>query len=311
MIIKAPTRLHLGLIHPSCPQLFSTSEHERCYGGLGLMLDRPSIEIRINRSYNWTVDGHLSPRVAYYIKRLRSHFSCLDDNPRKVTVLACPDIHIGLGVGTQLALAVGTSILYSQDYKVSTIELAKLLFRGKRSGIGVHGFDYGGMIVEYGKHFEQSISPLVSCIRLPPEWCIMLLRPHHIKQRWFGSKERKVLADYKYYDADRIMHLLELGILPAARMGDFKIFSELVYEYNYLCGLPFKRYQNGEHSLEASEIMLYLKKLGLIGCGQSSWGPTVYAIVENEYFANKLARLLNKHFLIDVSSISSGYEIIV
>ncbi|MEM4360249.1 MAG: hypothetical protein QXT45_06935 [Candidatus Bilamarchaeaceae archaeon] len=310
MRIRAPSRLHLGLIRTSCSRMDEVQRNRRYYGGIGLMVDSPEIEVCVNKSHIWTIRGQSVDRVLGYIKRIISRRYC-EDRPLSILVEKCPDTHVGLGVGTQLALAVGIAILSSNsnhDYKVSTTELAKLLLRGKRSAVGAYGFSYGGMIVEYGKDSEQSISPLVSCVRLPLDWRIILLRSHCVHhKKWFGKKENEAINGSVSYDYVRLVRLIEMEILPAASMGDFKRFSHAIFEYNYLCGVPFKRYQGGDYAPETEEMLSYIRSLGIYGCGQSSWGPTAFAFVENNFIAARIGRLLGNRFSVHVTNISSGY----
>ena len=72
--------------------------------------------------------------------------------PARFEILHAPPEHAGLGVGTQLSLAV-TRVLTAMAgvETISIADLADLSERGLRSGIGLHGFVHGGLIVDGGR----------------------------------------------------------------------------------------------------------------------------------------------------------------
>src|SRR5512137_2926528 len=58
--------------------------------------------------------------------------------------------HVGLGSGTQLALAVGTALAQLGGLKLSVTELSSIMKRGVHSGIGIATFQHGGFVVDGG-----------------------------------------------------------------------------------------------------------------------------------------------------------------
>ena len=89
-----------------------------------------------------------------------------------------PAEHVGLGVGTQLCLAVARTILSLAGMPEPSVEqLARLTGRGRRSGIGLHGFHHGGLIVDGGRQTEAEIPPLLARLPFPVEWSILTVRP--------------------------------------------------------------------------------------------------------------------------------------
>jgi beta-RFAP synthase len=277
--IQTASRLHFGLLGWGP----GTS---RQFGGVGLMVKHPGIGLTLERAETDSCRGVHSERalrVARDVVRrvggplVSQHFS--------VTVLHAPSEHVGLGTGTQLSLAVAKAVmcLIGRD-DVHASELAGLCGRGLRSGIGIHGFDRGGLIVDGGHGASSAVPPLLAHRAMPLEWSILLAIPELPAGR-HGSAEldafrgAPTLADAQL---DRMCRLVLLGILPAAAEADLPAFGEALTELQSLVGLMFAPAQGGgafaHPMLEA--LAHKLRSAGFQGVGQSSWGPTLYAFTD-------------------------------
>src|SRR5205823_2425989 len=83
-----------------------------------------------------------------------------------------------LGVGTQLSLAVARVLLELAGRPVPEApELAALCGRGLRSGIGLHGFDRGGLVVDGGRRSDDGIPPLLAHLDFPDDWAVLVILP--------------------------------------------------------------------------------------------------------------------------------------
>src|SRR6187200_601444 len=127
-------RLHFGLLHlpPAEPwpeYIPGTDIPARYFGGIGMMVEQPQIKVVAKTSEQWECGGRLSTRA-------KTVATQLDRLNHVVSIWTCPPEHVGLGVGTQLSLAVGTALTQN---KVTPIDLAQRLSRGLRSAIGIHG----------------------------------------------------------------------------------------------------------------------------------------------------------------------------
>ena len=72
-------------------------------------------------------------------------------------------------------------------------------------------------------------------------------------------------------------------LLPAAAAGDCAAFSESVYRYGRLAGLCFASVQGGPYNgPRLSALVDLVRAQGVRGVGQSSWGPTLFAILPDE-----------------------------
>jgi predicted sugar kinase len=72
-------------------------------------------------------------------------------------------------------------------------------------------------------------------------------------------------------------------MLPAAARGQFAEFSESVYRYGRLAGMCFAAIQGGPYyGPRLIELVARVRELGVAGVGQSSWGPTLFALRPDE-----------------------------
>src|SRR5205823_5324524 len=79
---------------------------------------------------------------------------------------------------TELAGLAGTSVE----------TLALLTGRGQRSGVGIHGFREGGLIVDAGRRESRSVPTRLLQLPFPEEWSILIIIPERATGL-FGSEE--------------------------------------------------------------------------------------------------------------------------
>jgi beta-ribofuranosylaminobenzene 5'-phosphate synthase len=288
--VRAPSRLHFGLLSLG-------GRAERHFGGVGVMVDAPGLTLAVRRAQELSAAGPLAERALglareFAKNQLPREPACL------IEIESAPLEHVGLGTGTQLALAVaaglsawakaesaplaGESIRCSSVSDVDAVRWAHQVGRGERSAIGTHGFARGGLLVEGGKRAAGSVSPLVSRLELPADWRFVLLVDP--SQRGLsGAGERQAFAELPQVAPEataRLCREVLVEMLPAAAEGDFSAFSESVYRYGYggayAAGLP-------------TELVAWLRGRGIRGVGQSSWGPTVFALARDADQAAALA----------------------
>jgi beta-RFAP synthase len=289
--VVAPCRLHFGLMHVPTEGM----EHLPRFGGVGLMVESPSLTVTVERSAGWSASGSLGIRGLEFLKLIWE--KCPENHYRggAFHVLAeGPSEHVGLGVGTALGMAVAHAYFREIARPVpEPIELARLAGRGLRSGIGVHGSWAGGLIVDPGKSHEQDVTQHVERAEWPAEWRVVLLQPP-VVPGWYGDREKAAFARTRTpteteSTANRLSELAYGELLPAARAKDFERVSTALYSYNRLAGEPFAVDQGGAYAgPEVAGIIDTVRSWGIRGVGQSSWGPTVFALVEDESRANEL-----------------------
>ncbi len=250
------------------------------------MIEAPGIELLAEPAPNWTCAGPLADRVQDTLRQIQEQRSQrpvdrAEVAPARIQVVAAPPDHVGLGVGTQLSLAVVRIVLkLAGDADPSVGSLAALSARGRRSGIGLHGFHQGGLIVDGGRRDEVHPPPLIARLPFPEDWSILIVQPPGPRGR-HGPDELQAFNDLPPLPdrvTERLCRLVLLGILPAVAERDLPAFGQAVVELQHHVGSAFAPFQGGLYASPDSESLIAeLTRLGLVGVGQSSWGPTLYA----------------------------------
>lgn len=317
--VEAPSRLHFGLFSFNAP-------HGTDFGGVGLMIDRPATRVRMAEARQLNIAAPHSDRVARIVKKwtdLRADYLPTDwRNPNSLPVRigqsAGPAEHVGLGSGTQLALAIAAGLdrWFQLPVKLSPADAIQL-GRGRRSAVGIHGFFLGGLIIEQGKSATNQVGEFDERIELPASWRVLLICP--LEQKGPGSDEEEKLfrglPAVDPVDAARLRQLVATQLMPSARAGDFGQFSRAIYELGYRSGLFYGLLQNGPFNGQAvQQVVNYLRVLGVVGVGQSSWGPCVYAICESESRAQDIEsqlrqRLGENHWMEIAQPVRRGYAV--
>jgi beta-ribofuranosylaminobenzene 5'-phosphate synthase len=306
--IVAPSRLHFGLFRvPVCGE---PSEGERAFGGVGLMIERPGVVVTVKPAETWQFEGPLASRAQAFAMRYIQSLPQENRRPFQVLVERCPKEHTGLGVGTQLGLAVAKALAEGSGVSNSTsVALAAQIGRGERSAIGVHGFDWGGLVVEKGKLSGEEVSPLVEKVGFPASWRVVLFTVPTANE-WHGSHERQAFEAVGEGNAKALLRMTDRAILPAAKQADLKAFGDAIHEFNRVAGEPFARIQGGAYTSPAiADLIAELRSSGIRGVGQSSWGPTVFAIVEDSDIALSLALRLRSRMSVLVTRVSTGHKV--
>src|SRR5262249_50423220 len=151
-----------------------------------------------------------------------------------------------------------------------------------RSSVGIHGFACGGFLVEAGQRTPGTIAPLVARVSFPDPWRIVLVLPADALGL-HDSRESDAFAQLRASPmawTDVLCRLVVLGMLPALAEGDLNAFGEAAFEFNARAGEVFAPIQGGTYAgYRTAELVGFLRRQGVRGVGQSSWGPGVFAIV--------------------------------
>jgi beta-ribofuranosylaminobenzene 5'-phosphate synthase len=294
--VRTGSRIHLGLL--SLPgRIEAASFSPRSFGGVGLMIDEPAVCLSVEAATQWRADGPHAQRALEFATRAAAGRS---GGPLCVRVEECPDEHVGLGTGTQLAMAVAMGVRLQMGVRPDCVALAAEVGRGLRSGLGVHGFAQGGFLVDGGKGPSTAVAPLVCRHEFPAEWRVLLVTPRH-ERGLAGDGERDAFAklaneSVNLVETENLCRLVLLGIVPALIERDLPAFGDAVFEFNRRAGLLFKGSQGGEYRSPATAALVStLRGFGIRGVGQSSWGPTIFAIGEGGRLEDAAERLRRAH----------------
>ncbi|HEW93235.1 MAG TPA: GHMP kinase [Thermoprotei archaeon] len=294
VLIKTPSRIHLGFLD-------LRGDLGRIYGSVGFAIKYPYTLISIQDSDKLEIHSD-DKRVFTYVKNIINYFKITPNF--RVDVLKYIPAHVGLGSGTQLSLAVayGISIYTGAQYSIE--EAAKILGRGKRSGIGIYSFKYGGFIVDGGISKEGELPPLIFNYKFPEDWVIVIGIPN-IERNIHGEYEvtlfNKLIARLKREslvpcEASRI---LLMSMIPALIKKDIVSFGEAITRFEVEVGKMFSYVQGGIYrSPIIQKGIEFLLSNGAYGSGQSSWGPAFYGITDKDNYqkiADKLKSFLKSY----------------
>jgi beta-ribofuranosylaminobenzene 5'-phosphate synthase len=276
--VRTPSRLHFGLLGWG-------PASRRQFGGLGLMIQYPWIELVAERADegSQSFEGPLKERVALLASRLQGRLSAMGIRPvpTRIRIIGAPDEHVGLGVGTQLSLAVTSAVILLAGAAEPGVEqLARLAERGNRSGIGLHGFHCGGLIVDGGRNDGTRIPPMVARHAFPEDWSILVVQPPGLHGLHGPAESRAFSGLPSIPDrvTERLCRIVLLDLLPSVLEHDLPTFGAALMELQEHVGAIFSPAQGGTFtSPQAAAIVEELGRSGFVGMGQSSWGPTLYA----------------------------------
>ena len=296
--VKTCARLHLGLLDTS-------GEQGRLYGSIGLAVNRPRLLLRAETAPSLVVEGLETGRVTIYARRFIDHFGL--STGAHLNLLASIPAHVGLGSGTQIALAVGTALARLAGLPVSTEEIALAAGRGVRSGIGIAAFQHGGFILDGGhgvsnlpdaarsaeKAGNKRVPPILVRHPVPKEWHFVTAIPG-TGQGISGEKEDKAfsrLPESSPEIAEKVSWLILMKMLPAVVENDIAGFGQAMTRIQQIVGDCFASVQGGRFSNPISgKLIGFLLEKGAAGAGQSSWGPAVYGLVLGKGPARQLMR---------------------
>jgi len=289
--VTVPARLHLGFLDLD-------GGLGRRFGGLGLTLDGPCTRLHMTRGGRPASDGPDTARARAFVERLAHHFR-IDAEVSLSIDEAIPE-HIGLGSGTQLALAAGIALCRLYGLDAGAREIATALGRGTRSGIGIGAFEQGGVLLDGGRGPAAEPPPIVSRFPFPEPWRILLIVDARSRGR-HGDDETEAFARLPPFGAETAGHLCRLMLmaaLPALAEEDLDGFGAAVTELQRVVGDYFAPFQEGGRysSPLMAEVLAWLESEEVAGVGQSSWGPTGFALVGSEDDAQELSHAARRRW---------------
>ena len=171
-------------------------------------------------------------------------------------------------------------------------ELARELGRGQRSGIGVAAFERGGLVIDAGHRADDDArrppstrrSPRRSIFQhpLPDDWHFVLATPR-AAPGLSGAAEQQAFRDLPPMAAERVGRICRLTlmqVIPAVLTDDIRTFGAAITEIQAIVGEYFAPHQGGRFATQTGcEVTEHALARGAHGVGQSSWGPTVFALV--------------------------------
>jgi len=288
--VAAPARLHMGMF-----DLAGTLG--RRFGGIGATIERPQIIIEAALAGDLQVDGPDSDRALLYAQR---YLQANDiQTGASLFVQEAIPAHAGLGSGTKLALTVAYALATLYGKTTDPYVLAHTVGRSSRSAIGLWTFAQGGFVVEGGQWPERDdVAPLLVRYQVPDSWRCVLAIPH-TSPGLSGQKEHEAFQQLSSSpeQAAAITHLVLMSLLPALVEDRLPEFGEALTRLQRLVGESFSPIQGDRFASPlSSQMIAAMLEWGAAGAGQSSWGPTVYGLVEGDEQARRLEAYMQTRF---------------
>jgi len=287
--VTATARLHFGFLDPS-------GRSARPFGSFGLSLEAPRTRLVLARAERLDVSGPEGERAERYLKQVADSAGIEAHYALRIEEAIPP--HAGLGSGTQLALAVGSVFAALEGLELCPRELAARLGRGARSGIGIATFAQGGAVLDEGPR-QGELPKLAARVPFPLAWRVLLIFDA-AAQGLAGASESaafETVPDIPAREIEALSRAVTHGALPALASGDFAAFCHHVGALQACMGAYFAPWQGGAYaSPEVADALGFLREEGIVGLGQSSWGPTGFAFVEGEAQGEALLGRLRNHF---------------
>jgi beta-RFAP synthase len=288
--VIAPARLHMGFIDLSG----SLGRH---FGSIGVALNEHATRLSVTHAEQRVINGPSEQRADQCLTMLCKALNVSDKVNIQIET-AIPE-HIGLGSGTQMSLAIGTALNELYHLKLSVREIASLMDRGLRSGIGIGIFEQGGLVVDGGRGENTIIPPVIAHFDIPSEWRFILVFDER-GQGLHGQQEIqafKKLPPFPQHEASRLCYLLLMQGLPALAENDIVGFGEVISELQQSVGEHFSVAQGGVFtSPEVTKAMHWLQQQGAVAIGQTSWGPTGFCAIDGVALAESITEQARKTF---------------
>jgi beta-RFAP synthase len=324
--ITAPARLHFGLlqIDPTKPHCYGglglmlqTPCLRICVG----RSDHSEVHLANDIAERPGTKEALEAKVFDALYLARDYFVDGSNKVYQLTVEAMPRLHCGLGTGTQLACAVVTGIAALRQFELAGsicdhaqglwesivegstphLELSTASGRGKRSHIGIEGFLSGGWIFDEGGNVLQNQTSArastrsVSKWEFPETWQVLLFLNDQLEG--LSGTVEQASFDRGQSDNGEVsnqMYALAVSeILPAISSHDYNQFSGAIRRYNQLAGELFiQRESPSRIQRYANQLGNVMSELSIDAFGQTSWGPTMWAVVPRSRLDQGFAELI-------------------
>lgn len=295
MIIKTPARLHITLLDLN-------GSYGRMDGGIGFSIQEPQFILESEK-----VSGHgisiefddkikdeeaieeCNLKIMDASKLVKEHYNIEDGFKFKVHTAFPP--HSGFGSGTQIALATAKLITETIGIKASSVELSTIVGRGGTSGIGTYCFEDGGFIADGGHSLKEksgflpssaskaSPPPIIGRYDFPEEWDIIVAIPPYGLSIHDGEEINlfEKFCPLPEGEVEQLSHIVFMNLIPFMLEKDIEGFGWCIDEIHK------RGFQKAELTLydeRMHNLMQTMRDAGAYGVGMSSFGPTVYTVVD-------------------------------
>lgn len=288
--VTAPARLHMGFIDLS-------GSLGRSFGSIGIALNEINTRLTLSSADQRSISGLSAERADRCLTQLCQAMNVSDQV--NIAIDAAIPEHVGLGSGTQMALAIGSALNAYYGLGLTVRDIASVMDRGLRSGIGIGVFEHGGLVVDGGRGEKTITPPVLVHLDVPADWRFILV----FDRRWQGLHGEQEIAAFQALPpfpqqvAERLCYRIMMQGLPAVAENDLNQFGEVISQLQQAVGQHFAPAQGGIYaSNEVAKAMAWLTQQGAVAVGQTSWGPTGFCAVEGAELADTIAKQAKTQF---------------
>lgn len=295
MIIKTPARLHITLLDLN-------GSYGRMDGGIGFSIAEPQFILESEK-----VSGHgisiefndkitdeeaieeCNSKIIDAANLIKEHYNIEDGFKFKVHTAFPP--HSGFGSGTQIALATAKLITETAGIKATSVELSTIVGRGGTSGIGTYCFDNGGFIADGGHSLKEksgflpssastaSPPPLLGRYEFPEEWDIIIAIPPYGLSIHDGEEINlfEKFCPLPIREVEQLSHIVFMNLIPFMIEKDIEGFGWCIDNINKI---GFQKAELTLYDERMHNLMQTMRDAGAYGVGMSSFGPTIYTVVD-------------------------------
>jgi beta-ribofuranosylaminobenzene 5'-phosphate synthase len=288
--VNAPAHLHTG-------NFDMTGDLGRLYGTVGFAVDR-MLEVEVAKCKGIKSEDK---DACLFAKRFVDAYNL---EGAEVTVKKSIPKFVGMGYHTTLARSIGAALAKIYGLILPTEEIALTMQRGAITSLGVHAFKVGGFIVEGGFRLDQRekmIPPLIFHQPVPDNWQFVIAIANVPQEKIIKMREDEdnILRNLHLMPketSDMLSRIVLVKIMPAIIEKDLKAFGEGLTAFNSELGKFWNQYQCGRtycHPIVEDAVKIMLNR-STCAC-QTSWGPTIYGIVDQESTAETLRKELQDY----------------
>ena len=315
VVLEAPCRLHFGLLDLG-------GATRRSFGGVGCFLEAPSTRVRLKSTPEPLCVGETTPNYLHkdVLAALRAFQTSHPHACGQVHIAESPLAHCGLGSKTSAVLGALTCAAIANGIEVDPEALKVLSRRGGASGVGIHGFFEGGLIVDCGHdarptgpwlpsgaYANESLPLKILRLTLPQAWKVHLMLPNGKAFR--GCEESEFFRRVTPLDQNEVLRAVASvwhGIVPAFVKGDYDL---LRLAFADMCNSGLKK-KEIESQPASRDLINAIQELGL-PVSMSSMGPLVFAISHGVPAAaselKECCQQLGAEYIAETSFTNHGY----
>lgn len=269
----------------------------RHFGSIGIALNEINTRLTLTQADQRRISGPSTQRADRCLTQLCDVLN-VSDRVSIAIETAIPE-HVGLGSGTQMALAIGSALNAYYGLGLTVRDIASVMDRGLRSGIGIGVFEHGGLVVDGGRGEKTITPPVLVHLDVPADWRFILVFDRR-GQGLHGEQEIaafEALPTFPQHEAEHLCYLIMMQGLPAVAEHDLKQFGHVISQLQTAVGKHFAPAQGGIYaSKEVDKAMAWLTQQGAVAVGQTSWGPTGFCAVESAEQAESIVQQAKAQF---------------